>query len=68
MASIIDATSPGAAAEEELSYWRQVAADRASAREVIDADDLARISAARHRAQALSNLGDRLVDHSVSEA
>jgi DNA-binding transcriptional MerR regulator len=36
--------------------------------ELPDADDLARISEARRRAQALSDLGDRLVDHYVSEA
>lgn len=104
IASIIDASTPGAAADEVLSYWRQVETDRASARKVIaslvallreqdntmnpstapdpriadliaglhaelpDADDLARISAARHRAQALTDLGDQLVDHFVSQA
>jgi DNA-binding transcriptional MerR regulator len=36
--------------------------------ELPDADDLARISEARRRAQALSDLGDRLVDHYVTEA
>lgn len=36
--------------------------------ELPDADDLARIREARRRAQAMSGLGDRLVDHYVSEA
>lgn len=104
IAAIIGASTPEAAADEVLSYWRDVEADTASAREVItslvallrgqdntmspsttlnisladliarlyeelpDADDLARIREARLRAQALSDLGDQLVDHYVSEA
>jgi hypothetical protein len=36
--------------------------------ELPDADDLARISEALRRSQALSDLGDRLVDHYVSQA
>ena len=36
--------------------------------ELPDADDLARISEARRRAQSLADLGDQLVDHYVSEA
>jgi len=104
IAAIIRASTPEAAADEVLSYWRHVEAHTASAREVItslvallrgqdntmspsttldisladliarlyeelpDADDLARISEARLRAQALSDLGDKLVDHYVSEA
>jgi DNA-binding transcriptional MerR regulator len=102
IAAIIGASTPQAAADEVLTYWRHVEASTASAREVItslvallrgqdttmspsmtpglgdliaglyedlpDADDLARITEARRRAQALSDLGDRLVDHYVSEA
>ena len=36
--------------------------------EVLDANELARISEARLRAQTLSDLGDQLVDHYVSKA
>ncbi len=36
--------------------------------ELPEADDLARITEARRRAQALADLGDQLVDHYVSEA
>ena len=36
--------------------------------ELPDADDLARISEARPRAQTLSDLGEQLLDHYVSEA
>jgi DNA-binding transcriptional MerR regulator len=104
VAAIIGASTPEAAADEVLSYWRHVEAHTASAREVItslvallrgqdnpmspsttldisladliaalyeelpDSDDLARISEARLRAQALADLGDQLVDHYVSEA
>jgi DNA-binding transcriptional MerR regulator len=103
IAAIIGASTPEAAADEVLSYWRHVEAHTASAREVItslvallrgqdntmspstpdisladliaalyeelpDSDDLARISEARLRAQALADLGDQLVDHYVSEA
>jgi DNA-binding transcriptional MerR regulator len=104
IAAIIGASTPEAAADEVLSYWRHVEADRASARDVItslvaflrgqdntmspsttlnisladliaglyeelpDADDLARISEARLRAQTLSDLGEQLLDHYVSEA
>jgi DNA-binding transcriptional MerR regulator len=104
IAAIIGASTPEAAADEVLTYWRHVEAHTASAREVItslvallrgqdttmsasttlnisladliaglyeelpDSDDLARISEARLRAQALSDLGDQLVDHYVSEA
>jgi DNA-binding transcriptional MerR regulator len=104
IAAITAASTPEAAADEVLSYWRHVEAHTASSREVItslvallrgqdntmsrsttldislgdliaglyealpDADDLARISEARLRAQALSDLGDQLVDHYVSEA
>ena len=104
IAAIIEASTPTGAADEVLSYWRDVEANTASARGVItslvallrgqdntmdhsptldislaeliarlyeelpDADDLARISEARRRAQALSDLGDQLVDHYVSEA
>ncbi|CCH76184.1 hypothetical protein BN12_4320006 [Nostocoides japonicum T1-X7] len=106
IAAIIGADTPEAAAEEVLSYWRDVEASRASAREVItslvgllrgqdttmshsapapldisladliarlyeelpDADDLARVGAARRQARALSDLGDQLVEHYVSEA
>lgn len=94
IAAILQASTPEAAADEVLTYWREVEAYRASAREVItslvallrahdnsmkppttsdldlvdqisrlddevpDAEDLARISAARRRAQALTNLGN----------
>ncbi|MGZ0145653.1 Clp protease N-terminal domain-containing protein [Kribbella sp. WER1] len=110
IAAIIRAATPRDAADEVLSYWRVVEADRASAREVItslvalltgqdntmatpealealealnislgeliagvyedhpDADDLARIAEARRRARALTDLGEQLVDHYVSEA
>ena len=104
IAAILGASTPEAAADEVLTYWREVEADRASAREVItslvallrgqdnpmkppttsdldladlisrlddevpDADDLARISEAQRRAQALTDLGHRLVDHVVGEA
>ncbi|HZX05173.1 Clp protease N-terminal domain-containing protein [Kribbella sp.] len=104
IAAIIRAATPQAAADEVLSYWRHVEADRASAREVItslvalltgqdntmaapealnitlgeliagvyedlpDADDLTRIAEARRRARALTDLGEQLVDHYVSEA
>ena len=104
IAAILGASTPEAAADEVLTYWREVEADRTSAREVItslvallrgqdnpmkppttsdfdlaelisrlddevpDADDLARISEARRHAQALTDLGNRLVDHFVGEA
>lgn len=104
IAAVIGASTPEAAADEVLSYWRKIEADRASARDVItslvallrgqdntmsptttlnislgdligrlyeelpEADDLTRISEARLRAQALSDLGDQLLDHYVSEA
>jgi DNA-binding transcriptional MerR regulator len=104
IAAIITAPTSGAAANEVLSYWRQVEAERNSAREVITslvgllqgqddtmgnssaldvsladliarlqdqlqgADDLTRVTEARRRARALSDLGDQLVDHYVSEA
>ncbi|WP_427893133.1 Clp protease N-terminal domain-containing protein [Kribbella sp. GL6] len=104
IAAIIRAATPQDAADEVLSYWRDVEADRAAAREVItslvallkgqdntmaapealnitlgeliaglyedhpDADDLTRIAEARRRARALTDLGEQLVDHYVSEA
>lgn len=104
IAAIIRAATPQDAADEVLSYWRHVEADRAAAREVItslvallkgqdnsmaspdalnitlgeliaglyedhpDADDLTRIAEARRRARALTDLGEQLVDHYVSEA
>ena len=104
IATILGASTPEAAADEVLTYWREVEADRASASEVItslvallrgqdnpmkppttsdldladlisrlddevpDADDLARISEARRRAQSLTDLGNRLVDHFVGVA
>lgn len=104
IAAILGASTPEAAADEVLTYWREVEADRASAREVItslvallrgqdnamkpsttsnidladviahvddelaDAGDLAKVSEAQRRAQALTDLGNRLVDHFVSEA
>ena len=104
IAAILGASTPEAAADEVLSYWRQVEADRASARQVVtslvallkgqddtmnpsptakltladliaevyeglpDADDLTRVREARRRSQALSDLGEQLLDHYVSEA
>ncbi|MFD7155242.1 Clp protease N-terminal domain-containing protein [Kribbella sp. NPDC059898] len=104
IAAIIRAATPQDAADEVLSYWRHVEADRSAAREVItslvallkgqdntmaapdaltitlgeliaglyedhpDADDLTRIAEARRRARALTDLGEQLVDHYVSEA
>ena len=104
IAAIIGASTPAAAADQVLSYWRQVEDDRASAREVIaslvallsgqdnavtpstaidigladliaglyrdlpTADDLTRTAEAGLRAQALTDLGERLIDHFVNEA
>lgn len=104
IAAIITAATPEAAADQVLSYWRHVEADRDSARAVItslvallqgqedpmnrcttlpitlaglitrldallpDGDHLTPIAEARRHATALSDLGDRLVEHYVSEA